>query len=388
MTRLLLSLLLLLSSVAPTDAAIQWFMGIETGDLSEGLAAGGTPGNATANSSIVKTGAYSMNTGGDSGRYTTTTGSPTTIFARMDFRWDNEGVGNQRIVVPGNGDGSQRIEICLRTSDKIVIFTLTDNCASAIAAGTTVLATGTFYLIEVKAVVSATVGGAEVKVNGNTEFSSFGTNTSAIVNFATVAFGSTRAAVTASFYYDNMMVCDTSYCPHGGTVARQGLSGTPTYNAWTKAGTCSGGNISTCWSATPFSTAASATSAVAADAQTMLVSPFNATQTGHGTETIKVHDTINACKTAGIIKSGTSSAPLSLRRRINGADTDTAKTLTTSDAYYDDGIWTTSADYLSNASPEIGVLHGSGSATDTVEDMWLICDYLAVTVPIPHRVIQ
>jgi hypothetical protein len=260
---------------------------------------------------------------------------------------------------------------------------------SAITTGTTVLTSGVWYRIDEKFVVNASTGGMEVRINGAVEFTSFGSNTSAFASSQVDRwlFGTfTAGAVTAG--YDDMMVCSGAYCPPGGTIVRQGTSGSPTYTAWTK-NSCASSLIENCWSQTPFNSTPNASSATASDAQTMVVSGFDTTQSGHGTETIGVHDTINACKTAGVIKSGTAAAPLSIRRRINSADTDTTKTLATSDAYYDDGIWTTTAAILRDSTKmEIGAVHGTGSATDTVEDMWLMCDYLAVTVPTRHRVTQ
>ena len=277
--------------------------------------------------------------------------------------------------------GSSCLDIQINTSRKVIFGSAT---------GTTTINDSTWYEIEAKGVVDAVVGGVEVKINGNVEINSFTTDSSAFVSFGYVEIGPFEGgAGIVEMDYDDMMICSGSYCPTGGvSVARQGTSGTPTYNAWTK-NSCTGGTIDGCWSDTGYDTTKTATDAVANDAQTMLIHGFETTQSGHGTETIANHDTINACKTAAVMKSGTASAPVSIRRRLNGADTDTSKTLTTSDAYYDDGIWTIGGDKLAAAAvPEIGMVHGSGSATDTVYDMWLMCDYLAVTVPLRHRVTQ
>ena len=372
---------------SPVQAqTVKWFSGQETGDFSE-LAT--NSGCATLTAANAFTGAYAWQcTNGGAGSFVKTpTGfSASPVGVRMRLNPGSLPGGHiQNMAQIINAADTKFFSVFITAANKLAWG---HNNNTAIATGGTTLTTATFHLVEINCVISASVGGCEVKLDGNTEFTSFGTDTSDISSVDHVYFVVSTSAGSDVLVWDDVMVCSGGYCPAGRTIARQGTSATPTYNAWTKAGTCSGGNISTCWSATPFSTAASATSAVAADAQTMLVSPFNATQTGHGTEVLNIHDTVNACKTAGIIKSGTAAAPLSLRRRINGTDTDTAKTLTTSDAYYDDGIWTTSGDNLSNHTPEIGVLHGTGVATDTVEDMWLICDYLAVTVPTRHRVTQ
>lgn len=62
-----------------------------------------------------------------------------------------------------------------------------------------------------------------------------------------------------------------------------------------------------------------------------------------------------------------------IRRRVNGADTDTAKTLTTTDAYYDDGIWTTTLTNLQ--SMEFGAFRDAGGDHNMqVEDVYLLVD--------------
>lgn len=59
---------------------------------------------------------------------------------------------------------------------------------------------------------------------------------------------------------------------------------------------------------------------------------------------------------------------MKLRHRLGGVDTDTAITLTTSDAYYRYGV---GGSYSDLNSGELGALHGNNSLLQTVEDMWL-----------------
>ena len=110
----------------------------------------------------------------------------------------------------------------------------------------------------------------------------------------------------------------------------------------------------------------------------MLVAPFSATQSGHGSEVIGAGDTINACKAAAIAKTAVA-GNMDIRRRINGADTDVTVTLTTSDAYYDGGIFTTTTALLDSA--EIGVKNDLIATLETVEDMWLMVDYTDNLLP-------
>ena len=75
---------------------------------------------------------------------------------------------------------------------------------------------------------------------------------------------------------------------------------------------------------------------------------------------------------------GVSDGTYKLRRRLNGSDTDTAKTLTTTDAWYDDGFWTDTLVHLS--SMEFGAFRDTGGDHNIqVEDIWLLVDYTPVT---------
>lgn len=68
-----------------------------------------------------------------------------------------------------------------------------------------------------------------------------------------------------------------------------------------------------------------------------------------------------------------------IRRRFNSSNTDTSITLTTSDAYYETSVFT---DNLTNIlTSEVGVVHGSTSALQTVEDAWLMISYLPTRNP-------
>src|SRR5262249_11458837 len=120
-------------------------------------------------------------------------------------------------------------------------------------------------------------------------------------------------------------------------IARQGIEGPPTDNAWTKAsctcslapnetcaGTCSDNSICCNWSQTPFGMAESATLAAGGTgAQTMLIAPFSAIQTGHGTEIIGPTDTVHACMVTAIASpDGASGSTIAVRRRVNGVLTE------------------------------------------------------------------
>ena len=386
--RVLLALLALLLATPAWAQTVTWFDGAENGDaLGFGLFGGS--GTCLGSTTAIKTGAYSMacsSSGGASRRVFPGPLTGTTAYARFYFRWASPFAATQSMAFFGNAALTHFIYLCHRQSDNKIFWQYDGTCNAAVAVSTTAMTVDTWYLIEVKAVIHASAGGVELKINGSTEFTSLATNTSSMADFSTMIFGGNFGVGNFTFYYDDAMLCTGAYCPSGKTIARQGTSGSPTYTSWTP-NSCTSNLIENCWSQTPVNTTPNASSATASAAQTMIVASFGSTQTGHGSETIGNTSTINACKTVMIAKSGTASAPIAIRRRIASADTDSAsKSLTTSDAYYDDGsIWTTTADILRNQTVEIGVVHGTGTATDTVEDMWLTCDYLDSTVPTRRR---
>jgi hypothetical protein len=72
-------------------------------------------------------------------------------------------------------------------------------------------------------------------------------------------------------------------------------------------------------------------------------------------------------------------AAFNLRRRMSGLETDTAKTLTTNDAYYETSPFTSTPTTINNA--QVGGLHSNNnSALQTIEDVWLMVDYTPAVV--------
>lgn len=392
----LLVVLLVLALAPPASAqTILRFMGAEDGSITgtevNGWCAGLT-GLSSVDTTTKKTGYGSYKIKSTSATHNEcagfdVAGSPTTMFARFQFQYllsDGVSASFPHSVAYGFRAAGSHPHICIFITAAFKLAWGNASCTSAVATGSTVLSASTWYLVEVKMVLSATVGGVELKINGNTEFTSLGSNTGTST-FTSFGIGPGDPVVINGFdFFDDIMVCTGAYCPPGQTIARQGTAGTPTYDAWTKV-SCTGGTIDGCWSNTPFTTGSSATSIVASDAQTMLVWPMNTVQTGHGTEVLGTASTINACKVAAVAKQAVAPA-LSLRRRIAWVDTDTAVSPGTSDTYLIDGIWTTAALNLI-VGPEIGVLHGAGVNLSTVEDMWLMCDYSG-TPRIRHKSIQ
>jgi hypothetical protein len=404
MPRLLASLLLVLVAVSPSSAAVLFFSGFEAGSKT-GSAGGQTwefQTTATTTGAVQMTAAdaysgtaYLAVSPGAAGTVAeaqglSCSGSPPTCFTRFRFWVQGFGTVDQSLFQMNRETGTGQGWLLISNASKKLFFTLS---GTAIATGTTVLSTGTWYQLQIMSTASTTVGGMEVKLctdpctSVTTEFSSFGSNTGTTIETLGYGMGWTGTG-GASYRYDDVMICDTAYCPLGRTLARQGTAGSPTYDAWTK-NSCTGGTIDGCWSNTSFSTASNATSSTASDAQTTTLHSFGTTQTtspasDHGSQVFSTTDTVNACAVAMVGKVA-SASDVSIRRRINGSDTDTAKTLTTSDAYYTDGIWTAPVAQIN--SMEIGAVHGSGVNLATVEDMWVMCDAVANTNPVKHRTI-
>lgn len=175
--------------------------------------------------------------------------------------------------------------------------------------------------------------------------------------------------------YDNIRMDTGTLIPSGRgiVIARQGKAGTPTYNAWTKNNAAT---AALCWSFTPLSTAQNCSDSVLNDAQTMLVAPFSQWGPGtggHGNEVLGAYDMIKTAKVVMIAKTA-SVGNTKMRYRVGGVDTDTTVALTTADAYYQSGFFTDTPTNLD--AYEIGVVQGQSGVVQTVEDMWLMVEYV------------
>lgn len=370
--------------------AIKWFSGAESGDLSEFASSSGTIAAATDQKT---NGGYSLKvTSPEASNFVTSkTGlGLSTIFVRFNVFTNVVASSASLIYSPVDlltaASGTIAYLRFIATSGGALTLGLVNNVAVAVIGSEVAITPGVWHSIELKGVISATVGILELKIDGvvTATGSSLNTGTN---NVDSVTFGSrtTNAAARASgsLWDDDMIISDSAYVGPGYSIARQGVTGTPTYNAWTKNGAAT---AALCWSNTPFATGTNCSNTTLNNAQTMLVGSFaSAGNAQEGTGLISTVDTINAGKTAMIAKTSVA-GNMSIRRRVAGADTDTVVALTTSDAYYDDGIWTPTVTNLTAGTTEIGAKDTVGVTTDTVEDMWLMVDYTALaTMPLPAR---
>lgn len=346
--------------------SVAWFSGFESGDFGElnSVGSGGTVQGTT-----TRSGAYALTLTTSGSAYFLEAGLASTQTVFRGYLNIAAVPGSTIDVVGFRTAAANRLHLELKSTG---IFQVREGPGTPMGltttSGTAVLALGQWYRIEL---IEDLAAGGVVKllINGTVDIDT--THINDVTGTPTdnvPIFGLTGS----SFYWDDLRI-DTgglTAIGAGQCIARQPLTGgTPTYNDFTKS---SGSDAGALWDNTPFDTTDFCSSSTSAHVQTAVISSFSAVQTGHGVQIINPRDTINACKSVVVAKRATSGNP-SIRRRIGGADTDTARAMTASDAHYDDNVWTTTLASLNTA--EIGVLKAADTNLTTVEDVWLMVDY-------------
>ena len=363
---ILITAFLFLNFVKSANAAGLWMGGAETDSTGEVNINTGTP---VISSSTVHSGGYSYETNGSNvsfyAKHYPGGTNPTSIYSRsyMNFTALPSAANVIEQVVNTSSGGIATLE--LNTNGTL---TAKNGSSTGTVVGTssTALSANTWYRIDFKVVVSATVGIIEVRVNGSVVISAINQNT------GTTAIGSDvygPRLTSQDIFWDDIYEDDSAYAPDGKVIARQPIIGTPTYNSWTKTG------ADPYWADTPTNTSTYATSVNGTNvAQTKLIGSFSTTQSGHGSEIIGIGDTVNSMYVVNYQKRGSGGAQTySIRVRVGGTDTDTAVTLTTSDDYYES---TFSSPTLSNLnSMEAGGVYSGSNALYTIEDLWVMVDY-------------
>lgn len=344
---------------------VAYFTGFETGDASEVV----NIGTSSIQGTNVRSGAYSLKQTG-SGTILVSTLSATKTVIRAWVKITSL-PGSEQYLIAEVSTGTTRARLLIETDGTLKVDDASGTMGLSTTAGTHAIATSTWTMVEFAVDLA---GGGVVKawVNGIADIST--THSSNVSGAPTTEYDIVGMDNPNQFYFDDIRIDQggTAAIGNGKTVARQGKAGTPTYDTWTKNGDTT---AALCWSETPFATGKNCSSTTSAAAQTMLVEKFSITQSGHGSDVIGSGYTINACKTALIAKRSSSGSP-SIRRRVGGADTDTAKTMTASDVYYDDGIWTTTTANLD--SMEAGMVKAADTNSTTVEDVWVMVEYTPV----------
>lgn len=371
-------ILLLILGSAPIHAAVLFFDGIENGLL---LTANDGPWSNTSGTLVAVT--SPVRSGGYAGKFTSTgTASfvQTTVGFAASSGWTRFGYYSHVTTAPS----AQSDQILFQFSDsggtRVNGLKERKNTNGTISIGANdntgdgtyfTISPDTWYLVEFKCVVSATVGVTEWKLNGIIKETLTGRNTGSN-NIDSAVFREHSGTAGSSYaIFDDLIVSNSNYPGDGHCIARQGKAGTPTYDQYTKTSSQTAAQV---WSETPYSATNNATNSTNSNAQTMLTWSFAATQSGHGTEIIADGNTINACKVAVTMKTGVASGH-SIRRRFAGVDSDTSKSLTTSDVYYETAVFTDTFANLNTS--EMGVLHGPNANSHTVEDVWMMADFTA-----------
>jgi len=365
--------------------AVLYFTGFETGDASElsSLGAG-----FSIDSAVKQSGSYALKGEGDYAELLAVVGlSLASVWARMYIR--PSGVPASPAGAPGgivlrhatdaevytsiataSGTGARTIQLVHRTGGGDV------NLGSAWP-----IALNEWTRLEVKCVISTTVGIAEMALNGVVVETHTGLNTGSapIVSLSCAMGNDVVGVANIVHHFDDIQVNDAAYPGSGRIIGRQVKAGTPTYNAWTKTG---GATIDGVWSETPYSAALNAVSAGASQAQTGLVVDVAA-----GLNPIDVNDTINACRVMCVANresAGSAYSAYSLRRRVSAADTDEAMSFASLDAdlFHQGSIFTATRTALQSAEMGAVVGTGGGGREDlTIHDIWLMVDYTPAPKP-------
>ncbi len=345
-----------------------WFSGLETGDFSECV--GNSLGSPSVQTSIINSGNYAalFPSSANSAKESLTVLNLSAAYTRAYIYVDGIVSNNTFILSHQDSTDTQIEALLLNNGNQLFIL---DSSFSTVGTSVQSLPTNAWNLVEFKTVIGAGTGSVEVKVNGEVWISVGSLTNNAAGNVDRLFFGNLCLDPSSgvNIYIDDISIDSAVYPGPGKIIARQGTAGTPTYNSWTKNGAAT---AALCWSDTPFNTATNCSDNVLSDKQTMLVWPFNTTQGYHGSETISSVDTINACKVAVIAKTAVA-GNLDILRRYNGTDTTTTVSLTTSDAYYDSGIFTTT--YTNINAAEIGGQNDLIATLVTIEDAWFMVDY-------------
>ena len=171
-------------------------------------------------------------------------------------------------------------------------------------------------------------------------------------------------------YFDDIAEDDASYPGAGRVIVRQPKTGTPFVDSWTKFGS------DPYWADLAWDLTNYATSTGANADQTKLVAAFNATQTGHGTETIASGDTINSLTFLYVANRGNGAGRThQLHTRINSISTYLSTTLTTSDLYYQSAFFTPTISQLDTMEAGGNKVGASGGQEMTIRDLWAMVDY-------------
>jgi len=379
MRRLFLAFLGLLLFCEPAAATTKLMFGAELGhDIELSTSKSGTN---TIDSSTKHAGCCSLSQpAGTNYTFLSPTGlNASTIYTRYYTRVHVTTNPSSTTVLQGmtifNGTVDVAYVRLVVTSGGALSFRLYNAIGAAQVGSDSSFTADTWYLVEIKTVISATVGVLELKVNGSVVAtgSSLNTGSTNVSDIVPTAYQATLNGLVATVWWDDVLASDSAYPGAGQIVCRQaGSSGTPTYDAWDK----TGGTLPTIWQDIPYNGATLAGSPGTGDplAQTFFIGSFSSTQTGHGTETVTAADTINAVQGILVTNLGVDRT-YKIRRRVNSSNTDTTITGNSILAQRETAFWT---DTLTNINAmELGgeKSGGAGGSSLQIYDAYVLMDF-------------
>jgi hypothetical protein len=234
--------------------AIVFFSGFETGGISEWSA------NAVlvAATDQVTKGGYSgkASPNGTLATVTDKTGlNLATVFYRFNFYCNAIAATNAACAIfdifNSSGGVIAYLELFYTTAGVLTLGLNNGNGFVQIGS-VAALTASAWHCIEIKVVVSTTVGVLELKIDGVVVVTGSSLNTlSANVDHAQLGPRTldTGTYSSGSCWFDDYAVSSSAYIGPGYCIARQGITGAPTYDAWTKNGAATS---ALCWSDTPF----------------------------------------------------------------------------------------------------------------------------------------
>jgi len=308
----------------------QNFIGWETGGTLEGT----TPSGTTLVTNVtVHSGTYALecNPVGAAVGYHLVSGgfdtgglpanlSVATLYTSFYFRFATIPASNdEEMFVSASSGAVDKLVVRINSAGKLVAY---DSAASSLGTGTTVLSSGTWYLIDVKCGTGASAAW-EVRINGVSELSGSTANLG-VANNASVIFGkhTNKNGNTVDYFFDDAAWDDAAYPgAQQTTVLVPNANGN--YQAWS-IGAGSGSHYQVV-DEIPLNS----------DTDYLVATALNQAETEAFTDTATagITGTVNAVKIVTLNKRVGSNGTITVRARSGSTDSDNAATTTSTSQY-------------------------------------------------------
>ncbi len=374
--------------------------GLITGVWTTVTGGGGVSSSAVVNSIGGIGGRYSnsFQYNGTTARFNsrTLTNSTTEIFTKIfvyvSITSNPTSLHSENFIRHINTGSTEVSKIVIKTDTSGAVTIGAVNSIGSTSSSFVALTTNAWHKIEFKTTISSTTGIVEMLVDDSTTatLSSQNTGTALISSLTLGVQNPANNAGDITYFVDDVSVDDEEYPGWSLVIARQGTSGTPEEDAFTKS---SGTDAYLLLSDTPANVSTFCVSPGTGNPliQLMYIAPFTASATAHGNATIDSGrgDVLNTTSVVGNAKrSGGSGRTHQIGLRYTGGFYWSTVTLSTSDAYY--GSFT--QDQLGGGGSlsqlnvgQVGAQKtgGAGGQTMTINDLWVMADY---TPNVPHSV--